>query len=91
LNLGRFGSASILAYPNPAVDELTIEVLSKNKQSVTLEIYNATGSLVYSDVINLDEQITVSKHSIRDLNDGIYLLRVSGQGFNDTLKLIKNK
>lgn len=59
------------------------------KKSAMLEIFDAMGALVYADNIKLDEQITVSKHDIRTLSNGIYLLRISGMELNETIKLIK--
>lgn len=89
LNLGRFGGANILLYPSPVEDILTLEVLSAKKKSAIVEIFDAMGALVYSDNLNLDEQITVSKHDIRYLSNGIYLVRISGMDLNETIKLIK--
>ena len=91
LNLGRFGGANILAYPSPVDDVLTLEILSAKKKQAMLEIFDAMGALVYADNLNLDEQITVSKHDIRNLSDGIYLLRISGMELNETIKLIKKQ
>jgi hypothetical protein len=89
LNLGRFGGANLIAYPSPVTDEVTIEILSAKKKAALLEVFDATGGLVYSDVINLDEQITVSKQNIQRLSDGIYLFRISGEELNETIKIVK--
>ena len=89
LNLGRFASSSVLVYPNPSNGPLTVELFSKKKQQATMEIYNSLGALVYSDMIFLNEDVTLSSHNIELLQDGVYLVRVVADQLNESIRVVK--
>ena len=71
---------SIVAYPNPVLDMLTVRVAQASLESISL--YNAQGSLVYS---GMDKNIDMSQQA-----PGIYFLKVHCSGkAAQTLKVIK--
>jgi len=61
-------------YPNPAVDEVTIE-LSGIEGDLMLTIYNLNGSLVYESLINKAN----NKINVGQLPKGIYLIKIDEQ------------
>jgi hypothetical protein len=89
LNLGRFASSNVLVYPNPSIGPLTVELFSKKKQYATMEVYNSLGALVYTDLIFLSENVTLSSHDIDFLQDGVYLVRVVADQLNESIRIVK--
>lgn len=89
LNLGRFSRSDVLVYPSPTSGPLTVEMLSNKSKQATMEIYNATGTLVYKRGIALEEEITISVHDVSFLSEGIYLVRISAEQLNETIRIIK--
>lgn len=72
------------AYPNPAKDIITIE-FSEDIQNATVEVFNTLGQKVkeftmFSNTQNLD---------VSELQQGVYLFRISNNGTNETLKVYK--
>jgi hypothetical protein len=71
---------TIVAYPNPVTDRLTVRVERASIESIAL--YNAQGSLVYS---GMDAEIDMTAHTA-----GVYFLKVTCSGnASQTLKVIK--
>jgi hypothetical protein len=71
-------------YPNPAKDIITIE-LPKDIQNSTIEVFNTLGQKVkeftmFANIQNFD---------IAELQQGVYLFRISNNGMNKTLKVYK--
>jgi len=57
-------------FPNPSDDIINIEF--ENINNATIEIYNISGRLVFSKVLNSK----VEKIDITDLSEGIYFIKV---------------
>lgn len=89
LNLGRFAFSNVLVYPNPSNGPLTVELYSKVKQTATIEVFNAMGALVYSDLISLSEHVTLSDHDISFLQEGIYFVRIVSDKLNESIRIVK--
>ncbi|WP_422359621.1 Ig-like domain-containing protein [Reichenbachiella sp.] len=73
---------SVQAYPNPVSHTLNLSGLPHG--SYTLRMYDLSGSAV------LDERIDYAykyQLSTKDLLDGLYLLRISGEGVNAKMKI----
>ncbi len=64
--------------PNPAQDGLQVDLRSAVKQDALLEIYDALGAKVFSDIKNIAAGSNTISLSIKGLSDGIYILRVGG-------------
>lgn len=65
--------SSILAYPNPAQKEIKFEVKNKNHGSMTLEIFNSSGTLVLSKQ-SFDGLFLVNR---AELPEGLYIYCVT--------------
>lgn len=77
--------STVKIYPNPATDEITVELTNKLLQApVSIDIINMSG-----DILRSYKQCTFSKdYDIRILPPGIYLLRVRNQEFVGYAKVI---
>ncbi len=78
----------INVYPNPVENDLFINILS-GSVAHRIEIYDASGRLVYSDNIeNMNNLINVN---VSDLHSGIYLMTITGddQHVRHTERFIK--
>lgn len=73
----------IKTYPNPATNELTMEITG-NMESVNFEIINSTGEVVYKG--NFNEKITLQTSSFEA---GIYLIKLTNEYNSECKKLIK--
>ncbi len=62
--------------PNPAQDELLIDLQSAVKQDAQVEILNALGAKVYSDIKNVIPGASSIHLDTRGLSSGVYLVRV---------------
>jgi hypothetical protein len=75
---------AIKVYPNPTNDMITITSLP---EEALLEIYTSDGKLVYSKIIN-GSNVNLS---LKEMNKGIYLLKVTNKcGNYKTKQLIKS-
>jgi len=60
----------IALFPNPANDFICLKNLSDDNNQIT--VYNASGVLVMSAIVNANDKIDIS-----DLSKGIYIIRVA--------------
>ncbi len=75
---------SVRFYPNPAKDQLYIQIADKDVGAV-MRIYDLTGHLVMTG--NLENRTT--QIDIRNLRNGTYLLRIDSRNKIVTYKIIK--
>jgi hypothetical protein len=64
-----------LAFPNPFEDELTIDLPAALGSDGFIEIFNASGQVVITEVINARVRVNISTNG---LASGVYALRVHG-------------
>jgi hypothetical protein len=72
------------AYPNPAIDEVNIEVQNEKSLKLRLEIFNYTGQLIYEKQLP-GEPLVIEKIT---LQPGAYLIKVSGKENSKTEKIM---
>ena len=70
-------------YPNPATDEVTMEITG-NMESVNFEIINSTGEVIYKG--NFNEKMTLQTSSFAA---GIYVIKFANDYISECKKLIK--
>lgn len=81
---------NLSVYPNPVSDQLTVEIQTTQSEDYTIELYNAIGEkigLIYQGPLAIGDNSF--DYSTTDLAKGVYVIRVSSQGTNESLKLIK--
>ena len=82
LGTAAFSQNQVSFYPNPVKDILNI---NSAKTIDLVEIYNITGQKV-SAISNFgnNKQINLSS-----LSSGVYLVKVAGDNFSETIKIVK--
>jgi len=77
--------STIKIYPNPATDEITVELAGKTSHTpVSIDLINMTGS-----VLQHHEQFTCTKtYNIEMLPEGLYIIRMENKKFVSYIKLI---
>lgn len=81
LNLSGESYKKVLLYPNPATSIVTING-AEDYQSVS--VYDQSGKMVLQR--NIDDQLSLN---VSELQKGIYLIRLEGNGRTNVSKLIK--
>jgi hypothetical protein len=71
-------------YPNPAIEEVNIEIQNERSEKLKLEIFNYTGQLIYSKQLPGEPLFT---ERVR-LRPGAYLIKVTGKENSRTDKII---
>lgn len=74
----------VTVYPNPAIEEVNIEVQNERSQKLNLEIFNYTGQIVFSKQLT-GETLVIEKVK---LPPGAYLVKVSGRENTKTEKIM---
>lgn len=90
LNNGRTGGIDFIMYPNPGDGLLTFELLAEKQGNATLEVINVHGQLVFSDVIRIDESVTIAKRDVQWLTPGVYHVRLIHEGQIRNQRYIKS-
>ena len=85
LALDNFKNASIKIFPNPIKDTFSISVDAFAAESLSIQIYNILGQLVFENSKLLSKNI-----DSKNLKNGIYILKIQYENQQKTVKLIKN-
>ncbi|MGB0881633.1 MAG: T9SS type A sorting domain-containing protein [Vicingaceae bacterium] len=79
-------NSSINVFPNPAQDEFSLTYNYATTGEITFSIVNVIGELVY------DEEVTENKGKVtvnsKQLEPGVYFIRVTGNNVNETIRLV---
>ncbi len=67
-------SGESIIYPNPARDELKIELAGNNAGNGTISVFDISGKMIYSDTRALSQAMTINTSF---LDSGIYIIQVS--------------
>jgi len=79
-------------YPNPATNEITLELSPETSGNLHVQILDITGRVVIDEVHSISSGNQELKISLAEIVNGIYYLQVSSDetGYSYTTKLIKN-
>lgn len=84
LSTNSYSRDSIVFYPNPVDDILTIQ--ATDCSTCSIKIYNPNGKLLYSENLNPNQH----KINLKDLSSGIYFLAIENEfGIKQTRKFLK--
>lgn len=75
-------------YPNPATDELFIEVNASQSSDMSISVYNIMGQKVMDQNVTVSTGINRPSISVSNLTSGIYFVTVKANGFENTMKFI---
>lgn len=78
-------------FPNPAAELLNVSFLTDRAESITCEIIDMNGKLVYGESRNHDGGLFEQQISLSDLAQGIYFLRIRTEEGTTMEKFIKTK
>jgi hypothetical protein len=78
---------SILYFPNPTTDYITLKTDGKEYKFLNLNIYDVMGKLVLSKRYN--NQLSNIVIDLKQVAAGHYILQLSGENFSKSLKIIK--
>ncbi|GAA4425582.1 T9SS type A sorting domain-containing protein [Pontibacter saemangeumensis] len=87
---GLASDMQLQAYPNPFQDELNITVTAPNNGSASLKLFDVQGRLVHTGTIELQAGLNEYTLPLRSVRKGMYILRLTGNGINGTIKVLKN-
>jgi hypothetical protein len=83
---------SVLMYPNPAYNDLTLQIITGQNEKVVVDIIDNSGKLVINKIFKLPSgQNYLSIGGIDKLPPSTYIVRVKSQSVNAVEKLIISK
>jgi hypothetical protein len=83
-------NASFNVYPNPATDNISLQMNSPKNVDVTIELYDVSGKLIIKQNASFSKDKPEHKLNIASLANGIYSLKVvSKEGSSQNLKIVK--
>lgn len=74
-------------YPNPAVDEITVNLKAYENRPVRLELYDIQGKVLEVIEVNTAET-TTERIDLSPYHNGIYLIRAQSEGLPDATKRV---
>ena len=89
VKIGLAGDYSLTTYPNPVSERATVEFAVKEKENVTIQLYNTLGQRVktlYRDTPPAEQTKRV-RLSTDDLSSGLYFVRMRGESFTATKRV----
>jgi Leucine-rich repeat (LRR) protein len=82
----EFSIASI--YPNPAIDQLTLEFGEHPGSKTSVILFDITGKEVYSEILDNTNRQTHT-FNLASLRKGLYFIRISSDEYSITERVIK--
>lgn len=77
-------SNEIALYPNPTSGNVTLEIAQGG--TYTIDVLNLVGQVVYSEQVSINGGEKLNR-DFSNLNKGVYLINLNGEGFSKTSKL----
>ncbi|HOK60832.1 MAG TPA: alpha-amylase family glycosyl hydrolase [Tenuifilum sp.] len=88
INQPKSSKAEIMVWPNPASGNIFIKYFQPSNSHVKVDMYNLTGQLVYSETRhNFSGENTIGINIPNELPRGLYILRISSNGFVNSSKV----
>ncbi len=83
-------SLNMSLYPNPANDQVILQLNSTENYTAELSIDNIDGKRVYSTLINIDNVTSITKINTSNFPRGMYLVKLQSGNAVKTEKLVIN-
>ena len=74
-------------YPNPASQELTLQLELNQETEIVISIYSVNGKFIQSKNVTLQD--TNIEFDVGSLAKGVYIMKVSVQGSNRVMRFVK--
>jgi hypothetical protein len=81
--------AELLVYPNPVLNEVTVDFAGIKQGSYSLEIIDVLGRLLYRSDANISSSSQQARLRLGEYASGSYFLLINGESLHKTVKLIK--
>ncbi|HEX8462360.1 MAG TPA: zinc-dependent metalloprotease family protein [Segetibacter sp.] len=82
-----YAGAKYVIYPNPAVDNSTVRILTDMKQ-LTLRMHDALGKVVYQRVVGTAKANTEYSIPVKELSKGLYIVTLTTDAGSSSQKII---
>jgi FG-GAP-like repeat/Secretion system C-terminal sorting domain/ASPIC and UnbV len=80
----------VKAYPNPFTSSVNVSFYSPNNQNVHINITDAMGRVVATKFVTVQKgNNSVNFSALQTLAPGVYVIQMRGDGFDESIKLIK--
>ncbi|MNE96816.1 hypothetical protein D3C80_1950650 [compost metagenome] len=78
-----------MVFPNPSSDKIRVELVGNVGSNALAEIVDMNGRVVKRQSVNNNNQSYGVDFQINDLQNGYYLVRISGDEGSETVPFIK--
>ena len=79
----------LLVFPNPSADKIRVELVGNVGNNAKIEVIDMNGRVVKHQAVSSDNQTYSADFQVNDLQNGYYLVRVSGDNGSETTPFIK--
>jgi hypothetical protein len=78
-------------YPNPVVDNFTLEMEASKATAAQMQVFTFEGNLLLTKQINLAEGTNQVSESVSELKKGLYIVKITNEATNEVVvkKMIK--
>ena len=81
LNIQKGSISNVAIFPNPASQDVNINIINFPDNSIKVNIYDITGKIVYSNAFNAPQNISI-KINMSEFDDGVYNINIPELNFN---------
>jgi hypothetical protein len=85
IGISELGQTGISVWPNPATDQLNIELPAATRLPLTLTLSDPAGRVLFSQELHAAQSIV----SLKPLSAGLYVCRLASKDLNVSTKIIK--
>jgi uncharacterized protein (TIGR02145 family) len=86
--VGDATSLSMIAYPNPAHTNLTVEFIAEQSQSMNMTMRDVAGRVVYNESKSTSIGINTTTIDVSSFSKGVYLLQMQSDINSEVLRII---
>jgi hypothetical protein len=86
--IGEGSSLSMIAYPNPAHTNLTVEFIAEQSQSMNMTMRDVAGRVVYNESKSTSIGINTTTIDVSSFSKGVYLLQMQSDINSEVLRII---
>lgn len=79
----------LLVFPNPSSDKIRVELVGNVGNNAKIEVVDMNGRVVKHQAVNNNNQTYAADFQVNDLQNGYYLVRVSGDNGSETTPFVK--
>ncbi|AEA45869.1 peptide-N-glycosidase F-related protein [Fluviicola taffensis] len=79
----------LLVFPNPSSDKIRVELVGNVGNNAKVEVIDMNGRIVKTKAVQNTNQTYAADFQVSDLQNGYYLVRVSGDNGSETTPFIK--